>query len=114
MHNPLTLARLKHAYIRKPQKNIISEYWTLFRDYEHLKSTESLEANDLVLSPGRMYRVLLKCCVAKYCYMPEYSNGVTVTPNPPQTGTLTVEETGTNNFAVKNIKNHSFPCDIHK
>ncbi|KAL4221421.1 hypothetical protein ACF0H5_019679 [Mactra antiquata] len=87
---------VKDVYWAIQEKAPVADYWTMFRDYEHLKTTDSLEANELQLIPGRMYRTLIKYCAGKYCYKPSHSNGVTIIPSPPLTGNLQVEVVDTN------------------
>jgi hypothetical protein len=52
-----------------------------------------MEESGLSLSPGRTYRTSLKFCAGKYCFKPVHSDGVTVVPNPPVTGNMTVTYT---------------------
>ncbi|XP_060604506.1 uncharacterized protein LOC132757271 [Ruditapes philippinarum] len=75
---------------RAPVANI----WRLHTDYEPLKASSSfMEESGLSLSPGRSYRISLKFCAGKYCFKPVHSDGVTVVPNPPVTGNVTVTYT---------------------
>ncbi|XP_060084880.1 uncharacterized protein LOC132564227 [Ylistrum balloti] len=64
--------------------------WTVVRDFEHLSTSYEVEANDLILLPGRSYRVALKLCAGLTCYAPIYTDGVLVLSNPPITGSLMV------------------------
>ena len=50
-----------------------------------------MQARELVLQAGVTYRVSVKLCAGVYCYKPVASNGVTVVPNPPETGSITVQ-----------------------
>ncbi|XP_060577218.1 uncharacterized protein LOC132734491 [Ruditapes philippinarum] len=72
----------------------IANIWKLHSDYEPLRtSTSYMEESGLSLSPGRTYRISLKFCAKQYCFKPVHSNGVTVVPNPPVTGNVSVTYT---------------------
>ncbi|XP_060578984.1 uncharacterized protein LOC132735961, partial [Ruditapes philippinarum] len=72
---------------RAPVANI----WRLHTDYEPLKASSSyMEESAFSLSPGRTYRLSLKFCARQYCFKPVHSDGVTVVPNPPVTGNMSV------------------------
>ncbi|XP_021356985.1 uncharacterized protein LOC110452658 [Mizuhopecten yessoensis] len=64
--------------------------WTVVREFEHLSTSFEAEANDLLLLPGRSYRVALKLCAGMTCYAPIYTDGVLILSSPPVTGNLLV------------------------
>lgn len=64
--------------------------WTIKRDYEHRSTVYEAETHDLVLVPGRTYRVALKLCARDTCFAPVHSDGVLVLANTPTTGDIVV------------------------
>ncbi|XP_071084119.1 uncharacterized protein [Haliotis cracherodii] len=70
------------------------DLWHGVRDYEHLGTSEKIAVGGVALEPGHMYRASVKFCAGKVCMKPIHSDGVTVIPHPPATGSmaLTYEE----------------------
>ncbi|KAL3843250.1 hypothetical protein ACJMK2_021192 [Sinanodonta woodiana] len=73
------------------ERSPLAEIWSNFRKYEHIHMSNEVRQQDIDLQPGRTYRIALKFCAEQICFHPVYSNGVTVTPSPPVTGTLSVQ-----------------------
>ena len=78
------MSRLIYAFV-------FQEHWSQFKDYEHIKTSSNVQARELVLQAGVTYRLSVKLCAGVYCYKPVASNGVTVVPNPPETGSISVQ-----------------------
>ncbi|XP_053398434.1 uncharacterized protein LOC128556766 [Mercenaria mercenaria] len=85
---------LNDIYWAIEERAPVANIWKLHTDYQHLRTTASyMEESGLFLSPGRTYRISLKFCAKQYCFKPVHSDGVTIVPNPPTTGNMTVTYT---------------------
>ncbi|XP_053401015.1 uncharacterized protein LOC128557569 [Mercenaria mercenaria] len=79
----------------------VADIWKKTTEYQHLRTTTSyLEESGLFLSAGRAYRVSLMFCAGQYCFKPVHSDGVTIVPNPPTTGNMSVTFTTNNKIEV--------------
>ncbi|KAL5007590.1 hypothetical protein ScPMuIL_016396 [Solemya velum] len=58
--------------------------WNLHRDYEHVVGVSQVSTTADMLEAGQKYRFVVEFCAQHYCYAKFYSNGVTITPTPPQ------------------------------
>ena len=67
----------------------------MFRDYVHVSTVFDISIDDLTLSPGIKYRVVLKLCAKTICFQTVNTDGVMVIANPPVTGGITVEHLNT-------------------
>jgi len=73
----------------------ISDIWTLFRNFVHVSTVFDISIDDLTLSPGIKYRVVLKLCAKTICFQTVNTDGVMIIANPPVTGGITVEHRNT-------------------
>ncbi|XP_053390115.1 uncharacterized protein LOC123523221, partial [Mercenaria mercenaria] len=82
---------LRDTYWAMEERAPIADIWKMRIDYQHLRTTSSyIEKGGLTLSPGRTYRISLKFCAEQFCFKPVHSDGVTIVPNPPLTGNMSV------------------------
>ncbi|XP_053398947.1 uncharacterized protein LOC128556937 [Mercenaria mercenaria] len=85
---------LNDIYWAIEERAPVADIWKTHSAYQHLRTTASyLEESGLFLSAGRTYRVSLKFCARQFCFKPVHSNGVTIVPNPPTTGSMSVTYT---------------------
>jgi hypothetical protein len=69
----------------------VADFWSELYNWTFLGSHNSVTVNNLDLQPGLAYRFKIKFCANKICFQTIYSNGVTVIPNKPVTGSLSVD-----------------------
>ncbi|KAK3801475.1 hypothetical protein RRG08_010055 [Elysia crispata] len=67
--------------------------WEQHRSWEAISRQEQVYATGLSLLPGEKYRSSVQFCVGNACSNTLNSDGVTITPNAPISGTLSVEYT---------------------
>jgi hypothetical protein len=67
----------------------------MYRDFVHMSTVYDISIDDLILSPGVMYRIVLKLCAKSICFQTVNTDGVMVIANPPVTGGITVEHLNT-------------------
>ena len=65
--------------------------WTTFRDFDYFSTIFDISIDDLALSPGTMYRVVLRLCARTICFQSIHTDGVMVIAKPPTTGGINVE-----------------------
>ena len=75
--------------------HILSDAWTLFREFVYVSTVFDISIDDLILSPGIMYRVVLKLCASTICFQTIKTDGVMVMANPPTKGSINVEHRNT-------------------
>ncbi|XP_053400998.1 uncharacterized protein LOC128557563 isoform X2 [Mercenaria mercenaria] len=93
---------LKVIYWAIEERAPIADIWKMRIDYQHLRTTSSyLGKSGLSLSPGRTYRISLKLCADQFCFKPVHSDGVTVVPNPPLAGNISVAYTDNKTLQIK-------------
>lgn len=61
----------------------------------------ALTASDLLLDPGRTYRLSVKFCADQVCFPALKTSGVTIIPNKPVTGPISVDYTHHTNSTDK-------------
>lgn len=79
-----------------------SEFWNTFNeiDYQYfsIQQYNNLTVRDLTLEPGRTYRLSVRFCADDVCFPALYTSGVTIIPNKPVAGPISIEYTNhTNN-----------------
>ena len=67
----------------------------MYRDFVHMSTVYDISIDDLILSPGVMYRIVLKLCAKSICFQTVNTDGVMVIANPPVTGGIIVEHLNT-------------------
>ena len=72
-------------------KFLVADFWSELCDLTFLGSHNSVIVSNLALQPGLAYRFKIKFCASNICFQTMYSNGVTVIPNKPVTGSLSVD-----------------------
>lgn len=66
--------------------------------YFSFQQNNSLTVRELTFEPGRTYRLSVKFCADKVCFPAVKTSGVTIIPNKPVTGPISIEYTNhTNN-----------------
>ncbi|XP_053400999.1 uncharacterized protein LOC128557566 [Mercenaria mercenaria] len=92
---------LNDIYWAIEERAPVADIWKITTVYQQLRTTTSyLEKSGLFLSAGRTYRVSLRFCAGQYCFKPVHSDGVTVVPNPPTTGNMSVTYTTNDEIEV--------------
>ncbi|CAC5375018.1 unnamed protein product [Mytilus coruscus] len=89
---------LKHivrsAYWSIDKRSTVAEVWFKFRDFSYIGSQSHVIVNELDLQPGLTYRFTIKLCADEICFPEISSNGVTVIPSNPVTGSMNVQLDG--------------------
>ena len=67
------------------------DIWTTFSDFDYFSTIFDISIDDLTLSPGTMYRVVLRLCARTICFQSIHTDGVMVIAKPPTTGGINVE-----------------------
>ena len=65
--------------------------WIRYRDFSYIGSQSHVIVNELDLQPGLTYRFTIKLCADDVCFPKISSNGVTVIPSYPITGSIDVK-----------------------
>ncbi|XP_055997828.1 uncharacterized protein LOC125647098 [Ostrea edulis] len=81
------------------ERSPIGNFWSTFREYEHIRKHHEAIVTNLNLKPGRTYRMAVKLCAITTCYEPLFSDGVMILANPPAKGKITVEHQNTTQSA---------------
>ncbi|XP_052095904.1 uncharacterized protein LOC127731085 [Mytilus californianus] len=81
---------IKHAFWGVDEKSPVGDYWTEFLDFTYIGNHHRMTIGNLNLEPGLTYRIKVKLCADDICFPIMYSNGVTIIPNTPVTGGLSV------------------------
>ena len=84
-----------HDFVTVDLDIFFPDIWTLFRDFVHVSTVFDISIDDLTLSLGIKYRVVLKLCAKTTCFQTVNTDGVMVIANPPVTGGITVEHQNT-------------------
>ncbi|XP_076086914.1 uncharacterized protein LOC143057491 [Mytilus galloprovincialis] len=78
-------------------KRKITDFWSTFNemDYQYISINQNtkLTARGLSLEPGRTYRLSLKFCAGDVCFPAIKTSGVTIIPNKPVTGPISIDYT---------------------
>ncbi|XP_052071167.1 uncharacterized protein LOC127709606 [Mytilus californianus] len=86
---------LKHivrsAYWSIDKRSTVAEVWFKFRDFSYIGTQSHVIVTDLDLQPGLTYRFTIKLCADDVCFPEISSNGVTVIPSYPVTGSINVQ-----------------------
>lgn len=68
-----------------------SDMWFPFHGFDYVSTVFDITVDDLTLSPGFMYRVVLKLCANTICFQTISTDGVMVMSSPPATGAITLQ-----------------------
>lgn len=67
-----------------------ADVWFQFRDFSYIGSQNNMAVSDLDLQRGLKYRFSMKFCAHSICFPTISSDGVTVVPSYPITGSIEV------------------------
>ncbi|WAR05117.1 hypothetical protein MAR_020486 [Mya arenaria] len=86
---------------RIEKRALVVDMWTPLSVYQTLRNRDVLHVTGLYLIPGRKYRISVKACAQQFCFKSMSSDGVFIIPNPPITGSFSVNyDMGENTIAV--------------
>ncbi|XP_076075248.1 uncharacterized protein LOC143046131 isoform X2 [Mytilus galloprovincialis] len=82
---------VRNAYWSIEQRSPVGDMWIRYRDFSYIGSQSHVIVNELDLQPGLTYRFTIKLCADDVCFPKISSNGVTVIPSYPITGSIDVK-----------------------
>ncbi|WAR04731.1 hypothetical protein MAR_020100, partial [Mya arenaria] len=86
---------------RIEKRALVVDMWTALSEYQTLRNRDVLHITGLYLIPGRKYRISVKACAQQFCFKSMSSDGVYIIPNPPITGSFSVNyDMGVNTIAA--------------
>ncbi|WAR04893.1 hypothetical protein MAR_020262 [Mya arenaria] len=81
---------MQTIFWRVEKRAPVVDMWTPLSEYQTLRNRDVLHITGLYLIPGRKYRISVKACAQQFCFKSMSSDGVFIIPNPPITGSLSV------------------------
>ncbi|WAR05722.1 hypothetical protein MAR_021091 [Mya arenaria] len=92
---------MQTIFWRVEKRAPVVDMWTPLSEYQILRNRDVLHVTGLYLIPGRKYRISVKTCAQQFCFKSMSSDGVFIIPNPPITGSLSVNyDMGVHKIAV--------------
>ncbi|XP_071123173.1 uncharacterized protein [Mytilus edulis] len=73
------------------RRSSLGDMWFPFHGFDYVSTVFDITVDDLTLSPGFMYRVVLKLCANTICFQTISTDGVMVMSSPPATGAITLQ-----------------------
>ncbi|XP_076085163.1 uncharacterized protein LOC143055975 isoform X1 [Mytilus galloprovincialis] len=96
---------ITHAFWSIDERHWLGDFWSTFNEmdyqYTSIHQNMALTASDLLLDPGRTYRLSVKFCADQVCFPALKTSGVTIIPNKPVTGPISIDYTHHTNTTDK-------------
>ncbi|CAC5375358.1 unnamed protein product [Mytilus coruscus] len=81
---------INNVYWSIDRRSPVGDAWFQLRDFSYIGSQKHIAVSGLDLQPGMTYRFSMKFCAHSICFPTISSDGVTVVPSNPVTGSIEV------------------------